>query len=76
MAVNEPILRAQPEGEVCLRSHNSLATSESLIYLGHSKWNSCLSGYLLKKIGSVGRLEKENESMNIIINGHDVIHDR
>ena len=33
MAVNEPIPRAQPEGEVCLRSHNSLATSESLIYL-------------------------------------------
>ena len=34
---------------------------------GHSKLNSCLSGYLLKKLGSVGRLEKENESMNIII---------
>ena len=33
MAVNQPIPRAQPEGEVCLRSHNSLATSESLIYL-------------------------------------------
>jgi hypothetical protein len=33
MAVNEPIPRAQPEGEVCLRCHNSLATSESLIYL-------------------------------------------
>ena len=35
-------------------------------YLGNSKLNSCLSGYLLKKLGSVGRLEKENESMNII----------
>ena len=33
MAVNEPIPRVQPEGEVCLRRHNSLATSESLIYL-------------------------------------------
>ena len=34
---------------------------------GHSKLNSCLSDYLLKKIGPVGRLEKENECMNIII---------
>ena len=33
MAVNKPIPRAEPEGEVCLRRHNSLATSESLIYL-------------------------------------------
>ena len=33
MAVNEPIPRAEPEGEICLRRHNSLATSESLIYL-------------------------------------------
>ena len=33
MAVNEPIPRAEPEGEVCLRRHNSLATSKSLIYL-------------------------------------------
>ena len=33
MAVNEPIPRAEPEGEVCLRCHNSLATSESLIHL-------------------------------------------
>ena len=33
MAVNEPIPRVQPKGEVCLRCHNSLATSESLIYL-------------------------------------------
>ena len=33
MAVNEPSPRAQPEDEVCLRSHNSLATSQSLIYL-------------------------------------------
>jgi len=32
MAVNEPSPRAQPEDEVCLRSHNSLATSQSLIY--------------------------------------------
>ena len=24
MAVNEPIPRAQPEGEVCLRSHNNI----------------------------------------------------
>ena len=28
MAVNDPIPRAEPEGEVCLRRHNSLATSE------------------------------------------------
>ena len=41
--------------------------TEALCTQGHSKLNSCLSGYLLKKIGSVGRLEKENESMNIII---------
>jgi len=27
MAVNEPSPRAQPENEVCLRSHNSLATN-------------------------------------------------
>ena len=33
MAVNEPIPRAQPEGEVCLCRQNSLANSESLIYL-------------------------------------------
>ena len=33
MAVNEPSPRAQPEDKVCLRSHNSLATSQSLIYL-------------------------------------------
>ena len=30
--VNEPSPRAQPEDKVCLRSHNSLATSQSLIY--------------------------------------------
>ena len=31
----QPIPRAQPEGEVCVRSHNSLqlATNESLLYL-------------------------------------------
>ena len=42
---------------------------EHILSLGHSKLNSCLSGYLLKKLGSVGKLEKENESMiqNIII---------
>ena len=33
MAVNEPSLRVQSEDEVCLRSHNSLETSQSLIYL-------------------------------------------
>ena len=33
MAVNEPSPRAQPDDEGCLRSHNSLATSQSLIYL-------------------------------------------
>ena len=33
MAVNKSIPRVQPEGEVCLCCHNSLATSESLIYL-------------------------------------------
>ena len=27
MAVNEPIPKAQPEGEVCLCCHNSLATT-------------------------------------------------
>ena len=34
MVVNEMIPRAQPESdhEICLRCHNSLATSESLIY--------------------------------------------
>ena len=37
--------------------------------LGHSKLNSCLSGYILKKLGLVDRLEKENESVNIIIKG-------
>ena len=31
MAVNKPSPRAQPEDKVCLRSHNSLATSQSLI---------------------------------------------
>ena len=30
MAVNEPI---PPKGEICLRYHNSLATSESLIII-------------------------------------------
>ena len=40
----------------------------SIQQYGHSK---CLSGYILKKFGRVGRLE--NESM-YIINGQDVIH--
>ena len=31
--------------------------------LGHSKLISCLSGYLIKNLGSVGRLEKENRNM-------------
>ena len=30
---------------------------------------SCLSGYLLKNLGSVDRLKKENRNMNIIIKG-------
>ena len=33
MAVNKPSPKAQPEDEVCLHSHNSLATSQSLTYL-------------------------------------------
>ena len=33
MVVNEPIPKAQPEGEICLHCHNSLAINESLIYV-------------------------------------------
>ena len=39
------------------------------IFIGHSKLNSHLSGYLLKQFGSVGRLEKGNEKMNIFMKG-------
>ena len=42
--------------------------------IGPFKLISCLSGYLLKNLGSVGRLKKENRNMNIIIKGCDVIH--
>ena len=38
-----------------------LFISQSSYRYGHSKLNSCLLGYLLKKLGSVGRLEKEHE---------------
>ena len=31
MAINVPILRAQPEGDVCLHSHNSLTTRQCYI---------------------------------------------
>ena len=49
MAVNEPSLRAQPEDKVCLRSHYSLATSQSLIHLaiGAMKRESNCQGYVL-----------------------------
>ena len=35
---------------------------------------SYLSGNLLKNLGSVGRLKKENKNMNIVVKGCDVIY--
>ena len=44
MAVNELIPRAQPKGEIRLRCHNSLVTSESLIIYNIIFTTDCL-GY-------------------------------